>query len=579
MEALSRLGHAREIRTPRTAAPSSPVVDGGSSLPVDQVGGMPPIAVGGRILRAPEVAQAARPASPSSSMAPVAAVAAPSQEVLDGRPIRTWARGTDGTAGRVEASARPPLPAVRPLAEATPDALAARLDEAAAIRRCALQTENEANAPVLPEDGSTRVTAYHISYDGSDLCTIPLIKALGEIGRAEGFNVVVSSSREGLRDKLPIDQHPNVHPAHLPGNRDPWMEDHGEMSVDGSMSVPARIGDRLFVRSAIAADRIRRFYGEEPPHDLSGDELRTALETRWPRADFPFSGSVDSRRNQEGPAALATAARLPLRENLTHIEGGNLIVGKRADGTPYALVGRDSLAVSRALLTRDLGREVGDDEVRTFAARDLGLKPDQVFPVEQPHDFHIDMHMCPIGPGRILLHDSMEAARQQEAWLRADVEAQRPRPPLPDAPDAEWETHRRAVEVHQRMAQGVAEDLARIHEAAKRRRECEDRALLDLKAAGLRVDRAAGMLDAEVNPHFPSMNFFNAEQGTNEAGERFMIINGGPRRAEEYFARRLFDELGVDVARLHFLPREASAETLRRNGGINCRAKPDGYAG
>ncbi len=48
---------------------------------------------------------------------------------------------------------------------------------------------------------------------------------------------------------------------------------------------------------------------------------------------------------------------------MTYLEGGNVLLGTLPGGAPFALVGRDSVAVSRALLAHLLRRPVSEEEV------------------------------------------------------------------------------------------------------------------------------------------------------------------------------------------------------------------------
>ena len=106
-------------------------------------------------------------------------------------------------------------------------------------------------------------------------------------------------------------------------------------------------------------------------------------------------------------------------------EFGDVVITRR--GERFALVGRDSIAVSRALVERHLGRPVGDSELWAAIAKDLGVEPARLHPVEQPWVFHLDMALTLLRPGTVVMNDAFEAFKLQAGWMREDYEAWRPR--------------------------------------------------------------------------------------------------------------------------------------------------------
>jgi len=85
------------------------------------------------------------------------------------------------------------------------------------------------------------------------------------------------------------------------------------------------------------------------------------------------------------------------------------------------MVGQDSLDLTRELLERQLGRQPQDQEVLETVASDYGVAAEQVFPVEQPGEFHLDMRMSPLAPGVMALQDSQLSAQMQAAWIREEL--------------------------------------------------------------------------------------------------------------------------------------------------------------
>ena len=118
----------------------------------------------------------------------------------------------------------------------------------------------------------------------------------------------------------------------------------------------------------------------------------------------------------------------------TDLEGGNFFLGKRADGTPYALVGRESFNNTRDAVRSELRRKARikktprptpeqiDTTARQRIAKDLGLKPGQITYLSQP-DFHIDLAVRPLSGNRVLLNDFSLGADMlnQAARLQPDA--------------------------------------------------------------------------------------------------------------------------------------------------------------
>lgn len=506
--------------------------------------------------------------------------------------VRTYEVDEQGRAHRVkqvQPTLRPddlkPLPSLHYVTKAE---IAEAFKSAGERRRRELQNlaESPPNSRVMPEDGSVQVSAYHMSLGGRSnpksfaqhhLDT--LIGAMGRIGEREGFRVIVADS--ALPADQPRDeeaQGSNITRVEHAGARDPFAEDQGELSIDGNISVPVRVQDYNLMSDAQVRGRVQRFYGLEAPYDLTGDALDREMRRKFPLIEFWDHGHVDVNNLQENYVALGASMGVNVRENFTYLEGGNVIPGTLPNGEGFALVGRDSLAISKSVLERDLGRPVKHEEVIVAAAKDLGVKPEYVYPVEQPGDYHIDMHMSLIGPGRVLLNDSREAARLTVQWAREDHAAERPRKPAPGANVADWMRYsseldrwRARTEEFEGMYKAFLYDI-------ERRAGYEARTQADLEAAGLRVERAATVFRFPYDDEGylkPYMNFSNCEQGLNKKGERYMIFLGGDPRAEAYLVNKLTQDLAVEVKRIHFLPEVASYQMLvNAAAGINCLAKP-----
>jgi len=436
------------------------------------------------------------------------------------------------------------------------------------------------NATIIPKDGTLNPTTIYMAHMPDDGVSAGFIAGMSEIGSVEGFHLTASGNAAALKDlnkKLTPHQRENVTQLRNTGRYDVWREDHGEMTRAFGTSVPAFVGDGGLIRDSLMHDRVERFYGVTLPETLKGEDLAKRIKTRYPRAIFSAHGAVDSRQNQQGMIALGMAKAKPVRQNLSYIEGGNMLPGTLPNGDGYALVGKDSVAVTKALLERDLGREVSDKETIVALAKDLGMKPKNVHPVEQPGEFHIDMAMALIGPGQALVNDSREAALKQSEWLKDEYRAARPEKPAADATKLQKKAYAKKLKRWRGpVREKLNERLKNVRSGVSKRKYYEDKVVKDLKAAGLDVLRMGAVFWNPDKPEQPVANFTNCRQGVNEQGQHFFIGLGGPPQAEAWIAQQLLEKLDTGIDRVYFLDRELTPGTLDLSGGIKCRTKTEG---
>jgi len=257
-----------------------------------------------------------------------------------------------------------------------------------------------------------------------------------------------------------------------------------------------------------------------------------------------YQGGVQKARTQRMAAAQALVHGQPVRQGKSYLEGGNLLSGTRQDGSAYVLVGADSLEIAWHQLKQSKpGATL--EEAKAIVASDLGVSVEQLYSIEQPGAFHLDMRMMPIGPGKMALQDSREAAALHLEWLRQE-----------GVGGAQLD----------RMAK-------KLENWVNARAPLEDLAARDLQAAGLEVHRLAGVFlnfqerDSEV------VNFFNSRHGVSPQGVRYSILMGGPPQAESYFATQLLEQIKAPIDRLYFLDPSQTAPTLKLMGGLKCRSK------
>ena len=403
-----------------------------------------------------------------------------------------------------------------------------------------------AAAPAMTKDLAATPRTYYMRAFSNTGRTY--VQQMTGIGQREGFAVVA--------DTRPCDSlrplHHGVHCRTLTedlyfGELNEWCEDDGHVGADGSFNLPARLDDvaDLNLKATVLADRRCRL------RDLP--------------ADFAAHGAVQERRSQLLKVSTALAEGRTVRENLSHVEGGNVILGTRAPGTPYALVGRDSVAITRALLARQLERPVSQRSALAAIAKDLGLQAHQVYPVEQPNDFHVDMYMVAMAPGQVLLNDARWAA--ELAVAQQALEHLRARPLLAHARDEDsW---RAALTCWNLQGECVRSQAEAWRKKAAGAVDYEGRAYQDLRAAGLQVVRVPG--------RFAKHNFLNGEGGTNPQGERFFVTQGGEPWQQALLADLYLRRIPTGLQRLYFLDPVASCDSLEDEGGLGCRATAEAF--
>ena len=408
---------------------------------------------------------------------------------------------------------------------------------------------------MVPKDSSFNPESYLMYASAYDSVSIEYADQMAEVGRVEGFHVELMAPQRTLGEVAQHVEAPNVEmvPTQVPAAC--WTEDYGEQTVSGQLVVPVKLPDPSEVEDYIDEDRKRRLQGVD--------------------RDFGKHGRVSQGNFQRLLISAGQNQSKPVREAFSHLEGGNVLGGSLQNGDGYALVGKDSLAVSREKLSLDLGRELSNTETLNFIASDLGLKPENVHAIEQPGEFHVDMRIMCAAPGEVILNDAREAYQLQEGWLREDHQAAEPKL----AEDAGFLGKLKYKTKHfmwRWRGSRLESRLENLSEEAERRAVYEDITAADLAKTGLRVDRMAAVF---VNPRRPGRdiaNFVNGRSGVNEQGERFFVGLGAEERFEEYAANKLLGELPTGFHRVHFLDRDLTPKTLALSGGIKCRTKPAG---
>lgn len=384
---------------------------------------------------------------------------------------------------------------------------------------------------ILPKDHSLQVNSVELS-----LCTEPsrrYFEQLSQIGQIEGFHVVglTLGAPASVDRELHLAGYQNYALHSLPASYE-WLEDSSESLEGGTRLISGRFSvNEGWFEEVIEAGRQRR------------------LGTLAAGMQGEYMGKVNQAGRQNMAAAQALIHGQPVRQAQSYLEGGNLLSGRRLDGSSYVLVGADTLEVTRKLMGMQSGTEPSLEDARAAVASDLGVPLEQLFAVEQPGAFHLDMRMMPVGPGQIVLQDSREAASLHLEWLKQEGR------------------------MNEAQLDKVAESLKAWADA---RVDLEDAAARDLEKAGLQVHRLAGAFTDIYDRRRDAVNFFNSRHGLSPQGIRYSILMGAPPQAESYFAEKLLEELKVPVDRLYFLDPEQTATTLKQMGGFKCRSKVQG---
>lgn len=125
-------------------------------------------------------------------------------------------------------------------------------------------------------------------------------------------------------------------------------------------------------------------------------------------------------------AAYESYARengLIIRPSRVYLEGGNVMVVPKADGTKGVLIGMSSLLVSTFLLSLEGAFAPGTsfpgklNATKLVIARELGVHPGQVTYLDQP-EFHLDMFLTPGENGQVFIEDPDGSNAAINALLR-----------------------------------------------------------------------------------------------------------------------------------------------------------------
>ena len=353
-------------------------------------------------------------------------------------------------------------------------------------------------------------------------------------------------------------------------SRVPWIEDHGEVHRDGSVTLtPALgLGERGFIASYLErsraenvqlASRFRRAHPGEVAPPLEGTWSKWTLDARYELVEasgLQGAGGTDVADFR----AIAAAGGHAVRMGRAYLEGGNVLTGHRVDGSMYAMVGEDSFALSKAHAESLGGKPLSQTEVLELMGADLGLPASDLIIVPQPGAFHLDMALSPWEPGVVLMNDARAAYAEQTRAMRDAVARRKPR--MWDRLTALWDTPEAKL----------ARQLSAMRAVTERRAGEEDVTAHSLEMAGLRVVRVPGRIMTPESPEQDTANFLNGEGGRGRTGQ-FFATAGGPLYAQRAFLEGV-DRASASPTTVYFMTKPSDAAySLAYFGSIGCRVK------
>jgi hypothetical protein len=445
--------------------------------------------------------------------------------------------------------------------------------------------------PVVLEDGTKRVKALHAFFysDGS-----LAYDDLAEIAEKEGFELFIYDGDPG------------------------FLEDYMEFHQDGSVSYPAlryqlKVNERGYISSdgdmdirnsddiihSINLSRIKRYYGDKYDDKEIDQTYKDALKKgkkdfidegnksersdiryfshprnvesytekylykKFPLMKYQRARYVAEHDTQEYSLKVAIKHNRPTRDMLSHVEGGNILVGINKKGEYYGLVGLDSVAVTQSILSRELKRKVSEKESLQVIAKDFGIPSQNLVAIEQPGDFHIDMYMALAPRGKVFLNDAMKSWELQKTWTEND-------PYLKDNNRTD-------------LLKDINSD---VKEKSRTLAKYEKMIVSQLKKAGVEYEQLPlAYLYNEPTEGKGELTlrstFLNMEAGIGKDGKRFAIVNDAMPTivSDKYqpemmkFVESLVKEK-FDIDRVHFV---YSAAFLDGDGSLSCLLKMEAY--
>jgi len=259
-------------------------------------------------------------------------------------------------------------------------------------------------------------------------------------------------------------------------------------------------------------------------------------------------GRVFRRREIAKYKSQARQNGLVIQDSRVYLEGGNVVVVPKADGSKGVLIGMSSLLVSTFLLNREgafaAGTSFSDklNATKRVIAQELGVHPNQVTYLDQL-EFHLDMFLTPGENGRVFIEDP--------AISNATVDA------LLQDPDLSKSQHDGLKEklYTSTSASSSAPSLSTLQAELKP-------TINELRAAGYQVVGVPG----EYNPKpVEDTDFMNGIVATGVNGKPYDIVGQSPTTPLDGAFQKVMAHYGITV---FFVP-DAKGLIYER-GSIHC---------
>lgn len=225
----------------------------------------------------------------------------------------------------------------------------------------------------------------------------------------------------------------------------------------------------------------------------------------------------------------------------TYLEGGNVLTTYTKDGKPAAIIGEESLMVTKAAITTKDNQNVSDRDVIELMAQDLGVEPENITIIPQ-FDFHIDMSYRPLKNGQIAVPDFETAISILETTKLDGV-------------------NDKVQELLLDKLRNAAEQTKEIREDAKSKLEQSGYSIVNIPCFSVLYDRMTSQ-----NPN--KANYMNAVCGTAPDGSTYYITNKSDYPAIDDIIVKYFKEAGIED--VFFV---STNTYLHKEGGIDCLTK------
>jgi len=450
---------------------------------------------------------------------------------------------------------------------------------------------------IEPEDASRVLKEVYMNiFNSDDITSYDYVRDMLKVGMQENFKIIVQIPQDMDEAKLKeqFTKDLNITPEQLNNYvkilkankmQSIWIEDR-QYFVGNKLKVPAPA-------SGDACSNAQKFTENEGVHRLDIPEAKQ------------FQGAVSLRKEQETAKELkksgievqeaktymeggnVVSGTLPNGERYSLVGRDSLIISyfhleetgafksdevskKTADLKKQGKLTEDvinkqiqQLEAKKMLITSDdiknkrqqLNQNLTDDQVKKIIAqefiaklditkelmaKDLGIKYENLNIISQP-DFHIDMHIRPVGAGQIMVNDYGASIKLLKEVLSKPGLSTDERYTLQDMIKFAREHHNKA-------------DIV------------TDEIVKELEKSGFKVIRTPGVFEGG---NF-KINFMNAVPAKNTKDEMYYITNSCPSRLQNL--AKAYEKHMQDMnIKVYYVGGERVQDSLESWGGLDCR--------